>query len=180
VNALADAEVGKYLNTYFVASFQKIGTFRVAGTQKQGGNVASYFCTPDGQVLHVVAGPVNAADLLREARWVVETWKLAQLEKQEDDAGLKTIFGKAHAERLRWEHGLRQHELPARTDDLSPAVLTELLKRPKYQALKSQGRVHVVLAAAPLAPIEQLYQVVFERILGETISTNPVQVAEPP
>ena len=134
-------------------------------------------CTPDGQVLHVVAGPVDAAVLLREARWVVEPWKLALLEKQEDDPGLKTIFGKAHAERLRWEHGLRQHELPARTDGLSPAVLAEQLKRPKYQALKSQGRVHVVLAAAPLVPIEQLYQVVFERILGETISTNPVQIA---
>jgi hypothetical protein len=123
-----------------------------------------------------VVGPVNAAVLLREARWVVETWKLAQLEKQEDDPGLKTIFGKAHAERLRWEHGLRQHELPARTDG-SVAVLTKLLDRPEYQTLKSQGQVHVVLAVAPLVPIEELYRVVFEKILAETISTNPVQVA---
>jgi hypothetical protein len=41
--------------------------------------------------------------------------------------------------------------------------------------LPAEG-VHVILAVAPLAPIEQLYQVVFEKILGETISTNPVQV----
>ena len=123
-----------------------------------------------------MAGPVSAAVLLREARWVVETWKLAQLEKQEDDPGLKTIFGKAHAERLRWEHGLRLREPLAPLDGPVTAVLTKLLEKPEYQALKSLGRVHVVLAAAPLVPIEQLYQVVFEKILGETISTNPVQV----
>ena len=27
---------------------------------KNGGNVASYFCTPDGRVIHAVTGPVPA------------------------------------------------------------------------------------------------------------------------
>ena len=81
MNALANAEVGKYLNEYFACSFQKVATFRIVGQQKQGGNVASYFCAPDGRVLHVVAGPVNADTLLREAKWVVETTK-----KEMDDA----------------------------------------------------------------------------------------------
>ena len=53
MNALANPEVGKYLNEYFVSSFQKVGTFRIVNGQKQGGNVASYFCAPDGRVLHV-------------------------------------------------------------------------------------------------------------------------------
>ena len=53
MNALANPEVGKYLNEYFVSSFQKVATFRIVGKQKQGGNVASYFCAPDGRVLHV-------------------------------------------------------------------------------------------------------------------------------
>ena len=58
VNALANPEVGKYLNEYFVSSFQKVATFRIVnGGQKQGGNVASYFCAPDGRVLHVVRRP---------------------------------------------------------------------------------------------------------------------------
>ena len=61
MNALADPEVGKYFKEHFLASFQKVGTFRIVGKNKQGGNVASYFCAPDGRVLHVVAGPVDAA-----------------------------------------------------------------------------------------------------------------------
>ena len=65
MNALASPEVGKYLNEYYVASFQKVATFKIVGQQKQGGNVASYFCAPDGRVLHAVAGPVDSATLLR-------------------------------------------------------------------------------------------------------------------
>ena len=76
MNALANPEVGKYLNKYFVCSFQKVATFRIVGGQKQGGNVASYF-VPDGRVLHVIAGPVNAAVMLHEAKWVVETTEKA-------------------------------------------------------------------------------------------------------
>ena len=73
MNALANAAVGDYLNEHCVSSFQKVGTFKVADDgQKQGGNVATYFCAPDGRVLHIVAGPVNAATLLKESKWVVE------------------------------------------------------------------------------------------------------------
>ena len=60
MNALTDAGVGIYFRQHFVASFQKVGTFRIVDGQTQGGNVASYFCTPAGRVLHAVAGPVDA------------------------------------------------------------------------------------------------------------------------
>jgi hypothetical protein len=106
VNALANPEVGKYLNEYFVSSFQKVATFRIVGGQKQGGNVASYFCAQDGRVLHVIPGPVDAATLLREAKWVVETTKQALAESKGDGGTFKALFRKAHAERLRREHGL--------------------------------------------------------------------------
>ncbi|HWG47286.1 MAG TPA: hypothetical protein VN688_31275 [Gemmataceae bacterium] len=106
MNALANPEVGKYLNEYFVSSFQKVATFRIVGKQKQGGNVASYFCAPDGRVLHVIAGPVNAATLLRESKWVVENTKKAMDEAKGDGAKFKAFFRKAHAERLKAEHGL--------------------------------------------------------------------------
>ena len=39
---------------------------------KNGGNVASYFCTPDGRVIHAVTGPVPAEELLAAARWAVD------------------------------------------------------------------------------------------------------------
>ena len=51
MNALANPEVGKYLNEYFASSYQKVATFKIVNGQKQGGNVAAYFCAPDGRVL---------------------------------------------------------------------------------------------------------------------------------
>ncbi|HVX13040.1 MAG TPA: hypothetical protein VHC22_17785 [Pirellulales bacterium] len=45
--------------------------------QKNGGNVVSYFLTPDGLVVNAVVGPVNADKLLAEAEWAVETYKNA-------------------------------------------------------------------------------------------------------
>ena len=74
--------------------------------QKQGGNVASYFCAPDGRVLHVVAGPVNAATMLREAKWVVETAKAAIKDSKGDGGKFKAIFRTAHAKKLKDDFGL--------------------------------------------------------------------------
>ena len=71
MNALAKPEVGEFLNKNFVSSFQKVATFQIVNGQKQGGNVAAYFCAPDGRVLHCVAGPVDSGTMLREAQWVV-------------------------------------------------------------------------------------------------------------
>ncbi len=106
MNALADPKLGKYVNEHFVSAFEKVGTFRIVGRQKQGGNVASYFCAQDGRVLHVVAGPVNAATLLREARWVVDTVKKTLAENKKSGKSFKSQLRQAHAERLRKEHRL--------------------------------------------------------------------------
>ena len=159
MNALASPEVGKYVNASFVSSYQKVGTFRIAGNRKQGGNVASYFCTPDGHVLHVVTGPVSAEVLLREARWAVETHKLALLECRDNEARQKAFFRKVHAERL-----LREHHYDIR-------ATAKTSKRP---ALAGQGKVHRVMALYPLLRIEQVYRLVFEKVLGEKVSTAPV------
>jgi hypothetical protein len=158
-----------------VAAFQKVGTFRIAGGQKQGGNVASYFCTPTGQVLHILAGPVNGEALLREARWVVETWKLAVLEGREEVAQLRAFFRAAHAERLRQEHGEHVRGQALATQEV-PAALAALLDHPRFRGMSRQGQVHLLLSAAPLPRVGEVYQVVFERLLGERISTSPVAV----
>jgi hypothetical protein len=157
VGALANDEVGKYLNANFVSTFQKVATFRIVGAAKQGGNVASYFCDPAGRVIHAVAGPVDAATLLREARWAVEARKLGLLESGGDDTRLRSFFQTAHAERLRQEHGLD---------------LTRAGSAPGN--LAKQGQVHLLLASAPLVKVEDAYKLVFERILGEKVSTAPV------
>jgi hypothetical protein len=222
VNALADERVGKYLNEYFVSSFQKVATFRIVGNgQKQGGNVASYFCAPDGRVLHVIAGPVDAATLLKEAKWVVETTKRIMEESKGDGAVFKAAFRKAHAERLRQEHGLAvepvtfdpptpQDENSALTyRDPSGRPLAPILPPPPIDGpdvtfraaqahaaetlgarpvadkagrrwtLGNQGRVHLLMAGHCLVKIEKVYGSIFEGILGEKVTTKPVEIVNP-
>jgi hypothetical protein len=156
---LANAEVGKYLNGNFVATYQKVGTFTINGSQKQGGNVASYFCTPDGHVLHAIAGPVNAEVLLREARWVVETSKLADLDGTKSATRRRAFWRKAHSERLQQEHQVD---------------FARIGRSGRRINLNNPGRVHLLLATAPLPRLEQVYKLVFEKILNERVSTAPV------
>jgi hypothetical protein len=67
--------VARYFGEHFVAAHQQVGSFEVVNQfgvlQKNGGNVASYFCTTDGRVIHAVTGPVSAKELLAEAQWAV-------------------------------------------------------------------------------------------------------------
>jgi hypothetical protein len=141
-----------------VSTYQKVASFQLVGQQKQGGNVASYFCTPDGRVLHAVAGPVNADTFLREARWAGEAYKLGQLETRDDGDKLRTFLGNAHAERLRLEYGLN----------------LDRNERRNRRALDNPGKIHILLAAASTPRIEQIYRLVFEKILNEKVSTAPV------
>jgi hypothetical protein len=222
VNALADPEVGKYINENFASSFQKVATFRIVnGGQKQGGNVASYFCAPDGRVLHIVAGPVNAPTLLREARWIVETTKRAVDESKGDGAAFKAAMRKAHADKVRQEAGLviepvtydppeAQDENSALTyrdpsgQPLAPILPPAPIEGPDVSfrsaqekvsrgadaspvrdrshrrwALGNQGRADMLLAAHSMAKIEKLYGSIFEGILGEKVTTKPVEIVTP-
>lgn len=222
MNALNDPQVGKYINENCVSSFQKVATFKIVGEQKQGGNVAAYFCAPDGRVLHVVAGPVDAATMLREAKWVVESAEKAIKEAKGDGAVFKTAMRKAHAERLRAEYGLVvepvTYDPPVEEQDPNSALtykdvdgkpLAPKLPPPpidgpdvslkaKQEAeakapgaravldrkgarwqLGNQGRVHQIMAAHCMVKIENVYGTIFENILGEKISTKPVEIVTP-
>jgi hypothetical protein len=177
VNALADAQVGEYVNRHFVSAFQKVATFQINGAQKQGGNVASYFCTPKGEVLHAVAGPTDAGTFLREARWANETYHLAKLDAQ-TPAQMQAFFRNAHLSRLQREHNVqllcrRLH----RPDAVTSRLLEQYLVANNHLSLNNQGKVHLLLGVAPMMPVGQVYRIVFERILNEKISTEPVVVA---
>lgn len=156
---MTNAQVGKYLNANFIAIYQKVGTFTINGGQKQGGNVASYFCTPEGRVLHAIAGPVTADAILREARWVVETAKMAALDGIKSDVRQRAFWRKAHGDRLQSEH---------RVDVAKPGRL------PRRLNLNKEGKVHLLLATLPLPRLELVYKIVFEKILNEKVSTAPV------
>ena len=221
MNALANAEVGKFINENFCSSFQRVATFRIVGNQKQGGNVAAYFCAPDGRVLHCIAGPVNAPTMLKEAKWVVDTAHKAVKECKGDGAVFKALMRKAHAERVRSDYGLVVEAVayddyedqdansaltyrdptgrplapklpppPITGPDVKLLHLQETAKsaagavavkdaKGKQWALPNQGRVSLLLAAHGMAKIETIYGAVFEGILGERITTRPVEVVDP-
>jgi hypothetical protein len=190
------------------------------GGQKQGGNVAAYFCAPDGRVLHVVAGPVDARTFLREASWVVDTATRLVKESKNDGAKFKALLRKAHADRLRREYGLVvqpvTYDAPEQDADAaltyrdpSGRPLAPVLPPPPVDGpdvtfkeaqaraakavgalalrdkcgrrwvLGNQGRVHMLLAGHALVKIEKLYGSVFENILGEKVSTKPVEIVTP-
>lgn len=171
MKALTNEEVGNYINRNFVATYVKVGTFRVANGQKQGGNVASYFCTPGGKVLHAVAGPVDAQTLLKEARWAVDTWKLALLDSGNNYARLPSYFKKFHYDRLQLEHHFDPRSAKMPYQFQSPQQLAMYFGR---AALNNQGKVHLLLTAYPLTELKNIYPVVFQNILGETVSATPV------
>jgi hypothetical protein len=172
---LTNEEVGKYFKENFVSSYQKVGTFRIVNNQKQGGNVASYFTLPDGSVLHVVAGPVDAATLLREARWVTDTRKLAIAEAKGDGAKYKAFFAKAHADRLLHEHGMvKDARQPTRRVPLASFAKADLMKLGMGRGGDRQAQVHLLLSHYPLSKTDDIYRIVFEQILGERVSTLPV------
>lgn len=221
MNALADPKVGEFVNKYFVCAFQRVGTFKIVGKQKQGGNVASYFCAPDGRVLHAVAGPVDAATFLRESKWIVETATKAIEDSKGDGGKFKVIMRTAHADKLRREHGLTVEPVtfdppqaqdpkdaltyrdptgrplapvlkPAPIDGpdvtframqenakSAPGAARVMDKQNRAWVLGTQGRVHVLMAAHSMSSIDRVYASVFEGILGERISTQPVEIVNP-
>ena len=165
MNALANDEVGEYLDTHYVSSFLKVGTFTLAGNQKQGGNVASYFCLGDGSVLHAVAGPVDAQTLLREARWVIDTRKLAAFESRGDAAKYRAFFRKAHHERLMMEYGIdKRTQINANETLVSQQLLyshqqtvRNLLMRGHgwNKSPDNQAKVHMLLIDFPMAKVQE-------------------------
>ena len=171
MGALTKDKVGAYVNTHFVSAAQKVGTFTIAGKEKNGGNVASYFCTSEGNVLHVIAGPVDADTFLQEARWVVETMNMLHLENIKAPGPAREFMRRAHQDRLRKEHALGRHvAIPSPTMNLGSLV-------DRLHGMSNQGKIHYLLTAHPAPRLEQIYRVVFENILKEKISTGPVKVA---
>jgi hypothetical protein len=197
VGALANEEVGKFLDRYFVSSFQRVGTFKIKNGQKQGGNVAAYFCAPDGRVLHAVAGPVKAEKFLEEARWVMRTTQDAIKAHPNDADRFRQFFRTQHALRLSEDYGVRVTAVmkSATVKDLETALayrgkdgrrLAPILSVPPIEnprevrsELNSQAKVHQLLAAHACLKIEEVYGAVFQGILNERVSTLPVQADTP-
>jgi hypothetical protein len=154
-----------------------VGTFTIVNGRKTGGNVASYFCTADGRVLHAIAGPVDAETLLLESKWVLEIYKQAKKVGKDTDADFAKFIREAHAERLR--KGLKDESEKAEESTRKAAESTrrrrsESAKRVEPAALAEA--VHRLLASQALDDIEKVSPKVWEGILKEKLSDAPVSI----
>src|SRR5262249_51793794 len=61
----------------------------------------------------------------------------------------------------------------------APGARTCLDKRGGRVVVNNQAIVHQLMSAHSMCPIEQVYGTVFENVLGEKISTKPVDVDRP-
>jgi hypothetical protein len=160
-----------------VSAYQKVGSFRVVNGAKQGGNVASYFCLPNGRVLHTIPGPVNAETLLREARWVVELQKMAVTDTVRNQSQYALFIRKAHLERLQAEYNPQTATARWNVGGCGGGGgggWQVGWNATGYRNLSRQGQAHMLLAQRPLPFLSQVYRTVFEQILHQKISTLPV------
>lgn len=179
MNALADKRVAEHLKAAYVSTYLKVGTFRIVNGQKQGGNVASYICLPEGQVLHAIPGTVDADTLLQEGRWALETHKLAQTTSTNLATGVtnpakyRAAVRRAHVERVGRLNGNARANVMRRLDDKSLSDLA-----PMVAGLRGSNlfKGHFLLSLRPLAELDELYPVVWEAILNEKLSGLPVVV----
>jgi len=88
--------VGEFLDEHCIAAHQQIGNFEVTNVngrvQKNGGNVVSYFLTPEGRVIDAVVGPANGDKLLGEAQWSQRLFEqIARLPRQPTSAATELV-----------------------------------------------------------------------------------------
>ncbi|MBM3997265.1 MAG: hypothetical protein FJ303_24420 [Planctomycetes bacterium] len=157
------------MNENFVCTYLKVGTFQVLNNgQKQGGNVASYFCLGDGRVVHTVPGQTNADKLLSESRWAYEIRKSALTHATDlgtgrvDDKKYRDKIIRGHTERFYAETNARHAK------SYSPVPLQFPHGR------SQQAQAHWLLARNPLAKLDAVYPFVWTKILNEELSDRPV------
>lgn len=134
-----------------MATFQQAGDFSVVPVDgkmvKNGGNVVSYFCTPDGRLVHAVGGPVDAQRLLEEARWASKTYEL-----------LKTDKTRSKADMLR-----EAHQLAAQQTSSQSGNAVSWSGRNTWE----QRRLHQMLSQYAYLPMARVENTLFRSLSGE-------------
>jgi hypothetical protein len=162
--------------------------------QRNGGNVASYFCTPAGRVIHAVGKNVDGNRLLAEARWALDLHHRLQEEAPDNLKRQIQIVEEAHLAKLGATRddflAMASKELPAAMQDYGHKIRDLRMKMygrryaPRYDrqspppspevearyraANKLHGAAaHQLLAAQPMAYFSETRERMFEKLSGE-------------
>ena len=203
MGALSDPQVGRYIGQNFVGCFEQVGDFRVTSTtngqvNRNGGNVVSYFLTPDLKVVNAIVGPVGADKLLAAAQFAVKLHDESKDTKQDEQ---EQIYETAHLDASGIDparyYQVVSEKLPRITRQYNsrrqgilgnPTLKKRLadgeikLDKPLVQARRealrafakdrSDSLTHRILAMQPGANVYDVYGELFERVAGETINTD--------
>lgn len=151
-------------------------------TVKVGGNVATYFCTPDLRVVHAIAGNVDAATYLDEARWASELAKRIEGAAVEKSAAL---CRSAHEERAREIAAIMRDTLVRQpfhdgSEDKTPRGYRRRINWSNANTIEPVNvlgpGVHTKLSEAGLPALEAVQSHVFETLLRERLSDEPVRI----
>lgn len=142
--------MGDYIGQRFVCAYQQLGDFQVTNVngkvEKKGGNVVSYFLTPDGRVIDAVVGPVTADKLLDAARFTVDAWQRAvETSKRFDQRVL--LIAQAH----RSQGGDRVHQYLADRPLVPLAMVSDHFFRELAGEKLNLDRTPVAMAADEFA-----------------------------
>jgi hypothetical protein len=177
-----------------VATYQQVGDFEVVSNhgrlQKNGGNVASYFCTPDALVVHAIAQPVQPEKLLTAARFAVQAFEQAEYQSPQDIRGQRAVVERAHLEQLHSQASTFEAHVKSKLTEAQRSYYEKLKKlreassydrqdkRPdppmlvaRRQAAQQLGgsRAHQIMVAQPLAPLADVFEEVFEKLTNERV-----------
>lgn len=124
MGALSDPKVGELVGEHYVATYEKVGNFtavkvteemlkqrhiaRLLELQKSqqrdivksGGNVVTYFCTPEGDVLNFVVGAASVRQMREELQWARDVHLAIRTgsKKGEDREGIYNRYVRWHGE----------------------------------------------------------------------------------
>ena len=152
--------VGQFINQNCVACYQQVGTFtklhvpvdtneKHPASSKVGGNVVSYFCTPDGKVITALVGPARAGEVLKEGKFAVKQY--AKLKSEEKLNVRKRLIAPQHY----WQ---------------IVAYQTAIQDGDEADKLNKQIEVHTYLAKQPLQPLDDVYRHFFQQFANEAVN----------
>jgi hypothetical protein len=180
---------------------------RVGGKlQKNGGNVVTYFCTPDMRVLHFVVGPVSAGSLMDEAAWAHRVFDATRMKDRTGATKAKLVkTSREQIEAVRKEHKamiagdadaamrqmavqreafakMRRGTSAYRYASYGGSATKAKIERwePLLWSLggSNEKRVHRLLAFDPLPPLAAVDATVFRQLAGQPLNDRNGSVAK--
>jgi hypothetical protein len=142
----------------FVCVMQCVSGLPQQDGAKTDGNVVTYFCQNDKSVLHAISGPVDAAEFLRQAYWILAVRKNALADFKIDSLLYANRFRKAHNEKYQEANDKQR---------LVPNELGRLGLDPD-----PQKQIHSLLAgfkSEPLPKFETISKRIYVRIMKEPL-----------